>query len=457
MKRPEETINIKDRLQKEVEMKAAFWEKTDDILTNEGRYVKRPGGIKVGLEIEAAVLTKNFDQASEQTRNAIIADNPDFTDVELGAAQLEWRTDPINLCERGVEGLVQDYVTKEGKIKASVSQHNAYLLTCGSNPFVAIDGIVRTSKSKYQLVPNFHNQNQKPGLETTIGLRKKVDVRDAAVVSLSNSIQCNLEATGFRDAVDLLNRSIAIGPMAVSLSGNSRFLEGEDTGLADTRMIAWEISHDTRTTEERLEGVVTRIGLPKAYYVDLKDYFTQVASHPFILYDPDHALQIGIGLNWRDTRIKFIDNSVVVEFRPVSTQPTAEENIAIMLFYLGRLFWSRQSHESLMSLDQVKYNRNQAMEKGMAGSLLVKQGDRVEVMSTPEALNIEIERAFMGLLDADLNAREINHFLGHLRTRVAFSRAPSDHLASKYYACVKKGFSPEEALVFGLNECRMLK
>lgn len=450
---PYNNVPLKDRDETESKMKIAFSDKAEEILRNEDRFRKEAVKLKIGLEVEISLLNEHFEQASEDDRDWVVRHNSDFADCELGAAQLEWRTGPVDLMKVGINGLAKEYSEKEKAIRASVAKQSCHILSSGSNPLVKVPEIKRTSsKPKYQQVPDFHNNNQKPGLKTSIGIREKVDVRDAAVISLANSIQCNLEAIDFADAIDKLNRSLMIGPMAVAIAGNARFLEGKDTGLADLRMIAWEISHDTRTAKERLEGKVTRVGLPESYYTNMRDYLRQVSDYPFILDNPDHAFEIGIGLNWRDTRIKFIDNSLVVEFRPVSVQPTTRENLAIILFYIGRLQWSILNQEPLMNMSQVLYNRNQAMNRGFSGSLLVFEGRKVVIHTTPEALEIELSRANEGLRETEMDKDQISEFLGILKERVTFRKAPSDKLAGKFYTFRKKGFTPNKSIILALNQ-----
>jgi hypothetical protein len=269
---------------------------------------------------------------------------------------------------------------------------------------------------------------------------------------LSNSIQCNLEASSFEDAIDKTNRSFAIGPMAVALASNARFLEEKDTGIADIRMIAWEKSHDTRTALETEQGKITRIGLPGLYYLDLRDYFQRVPCYPFILHDPEHAFQIGIGLNWRDTRIKFIEDSVVVEFRPVSTQSTVKENIAIMLFYLGRLQWSSQHKEPLLDLKLVEQNRDQAMYFGLNSKLWTHKDKKTELLPAEIALDLELKRAVSGLKSFGFSSDDINYYFEVLHKHLAEKESPSDKLAQRFYKYYSSDCSKKESLILALDE-----
>jgi hypothetical protein len=452
-KLPEQTPLTKIE-RKESEMRLAFSKKAEEILGQEGRFIKKPGDLRVGLEVEYSVLSKEFSQATELCRDQIVKSNPDFTDVELGAAQLEWRTNPLYLNQVGLNALENIFIVNEGEIKESAREQDVYLLRTGSNPFVLIPEIKRTDKTKYQQVPDYHNDNKRWGLDTKMGVSEDsiVDVRDATIIALTNSIQCNLEASIFEDAIDKTNRSFAIGPMAVALASNARFLEEKDTGIADIRMIAWEKSHDTRTALETEQGKITRIGLPGLYYLDLRDYFQRVPCYPFILHDPEHAFQIGIGLNWRDTRIKFIEDSVVVEFRPVSTQSTVKENIAIMLFYLGRLQWSSQHKEPLLDLKLVEQNRDQAMYFGLNSKLWTHKDKKTELLPAEIALDLELKRAVSGLKSFGFSSDDINYYFEVLHKHLAEKESPSDKLAQRFYKYYSSDCSKKESLILALDE-----
>jgi len=437
---------------KEGEMRYSFLKTAEKIFSEESKFVKKPGDIKIGLEIEYSVISKDFSQATELSRDKIIKDNNDFTDYELGAAQLEWRTPPLYLNQIGLMALEKELLKKEERIKNSAQEQGVFLLRSGSNPFVPINEIKRTNKTKYQLVPNYHNSNKRYGLNTIIGKIDKVDVGNAAIIALTNSVQCNIEAISFSDTIDKTNKSFAIGPMAVALSGNARLLEEKDTGISDIRMIAWEISHDTRTALEVEQGRVTRVGLLDSYYQDLKNYFQKVSCYPFILYDPEHAFQIGMGLNWRDTRIKFIENSIVVEFRPVSTQPTVKENIAMMAFYLGRLQWSNQHKETLLDLKLVKQNREEAMHFGLNGKLWTHKDEKTVILPAKDALSIELKRATDGLESLGFFKKEIDYYFDVLQERLIKRQVPSDKLLHRFYEYRSRGYSRKKSIAFALNE-----
>lgn len=418
-------------------MKDAFCAQTADILACPDRFRKPPGILRVGLEMEAGIMGTGGRPATEAERNTVISGIP-FADVELGASQLEWRTEPIVINKGpGLGEMIAQAVDRDHVMSEAAAAQGLHILRAGTNPFIAIPEIVRTDKKKYQMVPDFHNAHRLR-TDTVIGENEPVDVGDAAVVSLLNSLQCNTEAESLQGAVNLLNRSLMIGPMVVALSGNARFLSGADTGFADVRMSAWETSHDVRTEEERNNGKALRVGLPSDYFTDAQDYFDRVGSHPFILEDPEHALQIGIGLFWNDARIKIIGDSAVVEFRPVSIQPSVEEDLAIMMFYLGRLMWSTQQQEPLVPMSEVRERRAAAMMQGIAPF----QGE----------LPAELSRAKEGLLNAGVPAGLTDGLFFLLEERVTNGKTPADTSADKFQdRLTRNGGDRNEALIHAFD------
>lgn len=268
----------------ESEMLSAFKSASLKVLSEEERFIKNDQSVKCGLEVEYALVDDKYFPATEDERNSI-CEKLDFADLELGASQLEIRTDPINLKD-GSHLILDQMIDRENKILDLASERGLSLVRSGTNPFIFVDQVEKSSADRYQIVPDYHNQHRRNDLDTVIGIHEKVDVGNAAVTGLTNSVQLNLEAKNFSDSIDLLNRSLFIGPMVVATFGNARFLELKDTGIEDLRMVAWEISHDTRTTQDLDNRKSTRIGLPTRYYKDLEDYLNSITEYPFILDAP---------------------------------------------------------------------------------------------------------------------------------------------------------------------------
>jgi len=403
-------------------MLEAFNVQAKDLLSAKDKFIKPRGSIKVGLESELGIHARLSDAELVRKRDMIIADNLDSTDVELGASQLEVRTPPIDLAPRqGPVTLKGIYQRRLENVLESARIHDVGILRVGANPFLPTIGTPRTDKTKYQLVPDFYNQFRNPRLDTLIGLGKsRIDIGDAAVVSLFQSFQVNLEANSFDDACDKMNRSLVIAPYLLAFSGNARYLSHQDTKVQDARMMSWEVSHDTRTfCDTRLQDLriiswersfdmrptktedwrnEIRVGLPGRYFRDMADYLQRAGTFPFILDAPESALAIAIGMTWLDARVKFIGDSSIVELRLPSTQPTIEEEILLTLLYIGRLHYSQASEEPILPINMVRENRISAMLYGTSRPMwFLNSGGGPVRLPAKMGLAIELERARIGL------------------------------------------------------------
>jgi len=388
---------------REKEMERAFWHKANSLLLDSEQFVKPGKIVRVGLEEEIAIYKKGLSPNDyEQIRDEIVAQNQEWTDVELGTSQIEIRTLPTIITNGGLCSLVDAYNERLAIVTRFCREKGCVVLRTGANPFLPIDKIQRTNREKYQLVPSHHDANRRAGINTIVGSNGGIDIGQAAIVSLFQSFQINLEAESFEDAIEKLNYSLMIGPQILALATNSRFLNLQDTGISDIRMPAWEISHDVRTLEEINSGQELRVGLPERYFIDMKDYFNRTARFPFILYDPEHALEIGIGLHWTDTRIKVIGNSLVVEFRLIPTQPHLSEEIGLMLLWIGRIVYAQKAKEALLPFNYVRENRTSVINHGLSGKAWRLTSQGLRQYSTKVMVADELELAIAGLKEIGL-------------------------------------------------------
>lgn len=327
----------------------------------------------------------------DEEKNEMLAELGDDFGSELGASCIEVHPAPVDLTEVGFSGWLTQLRDLEQRLWVVVEKHGCKVGRYGTIPWADTQNIQRTKTPKYTKVPTFHNVNKKREIEETIN---GINVLDAAVVGILNAFQFSIECNGLEDAVDKLNRLYMISPLSVALSGNARFLGGVDTGWEDVRFEAWKRSHDTRSEQDISDGKTLRVGLPNDYFDSIENYMKEVSSYPFILEDEAHALQIGIGLFWRDARIKFIKDKAIVEFRPVSTQKTVEEEIEIAAFTIGRLIYSQSKNEELIQMTDVHLNKKEAEMHGLRGRYIYNADFATK---TSNIMLTEIERAQAGL------------------------------------------------------------
>lgn len=374
----------------------------------------RPGHL-VGLETEVALYCPGLCGLElGAVRDAVM--RAVGGTYELGLHQVEKSPSPVSL-ENGFAAVVAGHrATAEGILRAC-RERGVGLVRCGTNPFLEGLQPPRTNTPKYQRVPDFQDLHRRKDLVCAVG---GVEI-DAAVVSLCQAFQVNVQAQSFGHGVNLLNYSFMVGPYLLALAANARYLQCTDTGFADVRMHAWQLTHDTRTRRQLRKGYGPRVGLPERYFDSVQDYLRRIARFPFILDNPDAALQIAIGMAWLDARIKFIEGSVVVELRNLPTQAEWEDEVAFTAAYLGMLAYC-EYHQEFIPIDRVAENRVSAMQNGLSGELWLDG----TVVGAKQAAAVWLRRAEQGLHLRGLDDAVV--WLERLHARLA-SGCPSEQLA----------------------------
>lgn len=374
----------------------------------------------VGIEIETSCIKDNGQPLDEVTRDTLVEQHKvRVWQKELGAAQIEIMTEPIDLSiPGGLKELKQAMIEETHVLEKALKNVSARPVRLGSDPIVEIDDRGRTtSDERYRIIPNFHMKNRRPGMQATVGVgdgQIRVD-NPTAVVAMS-SVQFNLDCHSVFEAIELLNRCLITGPYTVALGANARFLDGKDTRFSDIRGAAWEVSHDIRTHGELLQGVSARSGLPNRLFSSLEDYFRDVHDQPSIINEPARALEIACGLYWRDTRIKFLrlgqnNEQIVVEFRPVSLQPSVIEDYAMMAFAFGHALGSKLTNTALLPIELIHDNRWSAMLDALQGKLWVMQNNKPVQLPATEALRQEIKTAIHGLQSLQATNEDIEELM----------------------------------------------
>ena len=394
-----------------------------------GKYqVKKTTDRYVGFEIEYSVVDKSMSLVSEDIRNrAMVAANDGkkakqrIVVEEVGASQIEIVSIPQVLDgKKGGLELLKDLKKTEILLAKQLAKDDAFLLRIGAYP-LPIDPIKNTQNvSKYVSCPRFHQDNQRQGIDRYIGTDEAIDATNPLIPGITNAVQMNVDCLNTAEAIDIFNRAFFVSPIATVFGANAGFLQGIDTGHADLRYLAWGISHDIRSWGEVAENKCLRVGMPDDYFLDINDYLTQVLSTPFFMEDKN-AFPMAIGTYWRDARLKFLEKDngdvvLVVEFRPVATQPTVEEDFAIMMFYLGRVMYSNQTNEALLPMNYVRANKDMAMRLGKDAELYfsAKNGEGVQTLKFQDYASSELEKALKGLRKLGLDAKTRQHVEEHL-------------------------------------------
>lgn len=394
-------------------MREAFRAKANDIL--DGRVdIGSSSSRRIGIELEFSCIQEDGEPLPESVRNKIVSENKGYQ-KELGASQIEIMTQPIDIEAPGSLTALRDTVRHATRhLDSNLSAVQARTVRMGADPNVFLDDRGRTqTENRYRIVPDFHDRHRREGLPSRIGVGAgQVRCDQATAVGAMSSIQFNLDCHSIDEALRITNRSLVTGPYSVAMGANARFLDGTDTGIADIRNIIWDLSHDIRTYGEAARGLSGRTGLPVNYYHNLQEYFEDIHDQPSIVNKPESAFNAGIGLYWRDTRIKFIrlgetDPRIVVEFRPLSVQPTTNEDVAMLAFAIGHIFGAEKADIPLLPFERLHDNRWSAMLFGTRGKLWSWRENDFIRMPAIDALRLQFPLAVQGLASLGATRDEI--------------------------------------------------
>ncbi|MBI4256728.1 hypothetical protein HY626_01570 [Candidatus Uhrbacteria bacterium] len=415
------------------EMRALFRETAESILDRTVDTGSNKTGRRVGVELEFSCMTREGEPLDEDTRNALVQKYPSYQ-YELGAAQIEIMTPPIDITVAGGFGQLRNAIRSETSLlRSRVGAVGASIVRLGSDPLVHADqrGRSKRAKDRYVLVPDFHRRHRRDGLPTFIGRDGGLIRCDhAAGLGMMSSVQYNLDCHSSEEALQLLNLALVSGPYAVAMGANARFVDGVDSGYADIRGIVWEFSHDIRTPGEVSRGLSGRTGLPTGYFHTLEAYFEDLHDQPSILHIPEAAFPLATGLYWRDARIKFLrigesDPQIVLEFRPLSIQPTSLEDYAMVAFAVGHVIGARAADIPLLPMPLLHDNRWSAMTLGMDGKLWqMTEGEPVR-LSARDVMKRQTQLAENGMCELGASSEEIDQVREIWKDRSVFG-SPSD-------------------------------
>jgi len=438
-------------------MRESFCLVADQILQDQNSFQQEENW-RIGFELELPLVTEDMGVADQKQRDLIVSRSVNCG-KELGAHQVElsnpqpiehWIQSP-RLIQETLEEIIHP-------IKQDAASMGLRFLRIGFVPFPEVNATLATKGVyKYEHCPRWHRENQEPSREDLAGMtRQGIWVNDPFIVSLANATHVTVDATGFTDAIDKLNRALMISPMATALGASGQFCMGKDTGYRDIRFTTWRISHETRDLADVSSGLSNRVGLPKDYFKNLIDYFNKVLSYPFVLAGSqfvEHAFEISNGLFWRDARLKFFRDKkrVGVEFRPIATQPSLQEDIALAMFFLGRLMWSQATNENLINMSYIRKNKNSAEKFGTSGKMFVQDDHWLCRRNTVEVLGVEICRAESGLLNHGMRTQDVSGFVQIWKNRIK-NGSPSEQLAREIERVDPSGSNKTEALRTAVRE-----
>lgn len=390
-------------------------------------------GELIGIESEYAVVDSDFNPVSAEKRDKAI-ESLDFAEKEVGASMVELVTD--SLAVDSLEDLYDELSSKEDRLVENMKDNDLHLVRHGVHPTVEIGDVPMSDGQRYQELVNHFDARR--GEVEEFG-DEPVRPEGADVVGAICATHLNVTAEDFDDAVEKANYLTMIQPWAMAMSGNSRIVEGKDTGYNSTRMSPmWEVNYNGVDNPQRH----TQSGMADDYHEDIGDYLQSLSA--IFPKDPEEReeadlVENGNAERWKDDRIKFYtgegeneNRGIVVEGRLGDNQPTAEEEIAYHGFLRGRLAYAQENDEPLIPIENARHNRDAAIQDGLDAEMFFwgEDGDNYNLVTgKPSERNLEeIKKAKEGL--QYLGVDEAGYF-NILEERLE-NGTPSDRQAEEY-------------------------
>ena len=433
------TSEVLDREQlEEREMRRRFFLSKEKLSARLNALGRNDGTWHAGMESESSVVKRDYSLAPQHMRDFIVSKvGSDKASVELASSQLEIKSYPSqDVLSHGFGPLECQMTEAYHKANKIAHMYGARIVRTGCYAVADIKDVhVSSGIPKYETVPQWHRYrvNKERAVLTT---RDGILTLDPLVVGLMNAMQVTVDAQSVADAIEKLNYACMVSPIIAAISVNAPFLSRHDTNYADVRMAAWMRSHDVRSNYEIQRNGPVRIGLPSRYYVDLDDYLDRISSHPFVLTGNqyyDSALEIANGLYWHDARLQFFfdKDAIAVEFRPIATQPSVKEDVAIVAFFMGLLWFYQENRVALTPMEVVRRNKESATRNGLRGYFLKPSGSDVE--ETRRIVEVALGQAERGLALMGISSDQIDGYLSLLYSRLD-EGTPADQLRSKVYS-----------------------
>ena len=340
---------------------------------------------RFGIEIEFS-LTDNNNLLVPQSSPYICNKLKDYPIIpEYGSYQIEINPPPLNVSSNSYKKLYDTIQNSRKKIEEITNEKNIQLIPIGI-PFY-IDSIdfhsknIITPTERYLISTTYFHQVNKLGASLSFKNGEEINLPGNSGLSIINELHIHLQALNKTDLVMLFNYSQMITSPFVALAANSGIVNGKSLMYKDFQISIFE------QAEGLYDGPanIPRTGLFPGYINILDDFFNNVLEFRPLYYPKDgldstaFELIIGKYFGWTRIRVGFDPSPHLrIEFRPMSSQPTIIENIALTEFYINTLLRLIKNNHSLVPDRYLKANLFSAMKDGMNAMLFWDIGNGIK-------------------------------------------------------------------------------
>ena len=411
-----------------------------DLMIEQNLIEKTP--IRIGAEQEFCIVDSAFKPANKALELLKAIDDEHFT-TEIGNFNLEINLDPLELKENCFSNLHKQLRLLLDKSKLEADKLNVKIILTGILPTLTsrhIDINNMTPKQRYFVLNEAIKESRKEDFEIHIKGVDELNLRHDSVMleGCNTSFQMHLQINP-DNFVDSYNWAQAISGPILSACTNSPFLFGKEL-WSETRIALFTQSVDTRANSFMLNEKQSRVSFGSDWtqgsvtdiFKDNVSRFRSLLTSGTITDSVDllnrgeipklKALQLHNGTVYRWNRACYgVGNGkphLRIENRYIAAGPTATDQIANMMFWVGVMLGRSKQYEKIhkvMAFKDAKHNFFSAARYGMAAQFY---WNNQLVSSQDLILNEFIPMAYKGLYSAGISSKDAEYYLEIIRKRV---------------------------------------
>jgi len=351
----------------------------------------------VGIEIEGCLLNDKglpvdaapLIEASLNTKHPL--------DYEYGKCQFEFKTNPFSFYELSkINDTTQDFIESlDNLVRKAYPSQNVIPVFLGANPSpIFSDETIITDKPRYKKISEW--QSAFPDAQMD-GQTFKSNLIGTAI----QGFHFHLQGKNPDYTAHMFNHILNLIPSSILLGANSRLIAGRTYSVYEPRVFLFD----------QAEGQNSGFPAISKYLDSLEEYVNYVASRQPILASNYYELEKE---RHDDVRIRITDESYRVETRILSVQPTAQELICMIEFFIGYLHHTISEQRPLRPLPDIREERMSTIRSGFNA-----QG----VFDFTESIMLELDFAKKGLYDLNVNPEFIDILYRRLENKTSAGEA----------------------------------
>ena len=347
----------------------------------------------VGIELEGCLLN---DKGRPIDASALIEKSLNTKyplDYEYGKCQFEFKTYPLSFYELSkINEITQDFMEGlEYLVRRAYPNQNVIPVFSGGNPSpIFTDETIITNKPRYKKISDW--QSTFPDAQMD-GQTFKSNLIGTAI----QGFHFHLQGKNADYTAHMFNHILNLIPSSILLGANSRLIAGRIYSIYEPRVFLFD----------QAEGQNSGFPAISKYLDSLDEYVDYVASRQPVLASNYYELEKE---RHDDVRIRITDESYRVETRILSVQPTAQELICMIEFFIGYLHHTISEQRPLRPLSDIREERMSVIRSGFNA-----QG----VFDFTQSIRLELDFAKKGLYDLNINQEFLDILYRRLESKTS--------------------------------------